>query len=174
MNALAPSSDPRWAAWARPLAAFLRGAVRPVGDCTRFCAGLGVSALHAANALSWLDLEGYARTNAGTVALTPAGEAWVADERVELVLLPPARPLDRRAPRALDLRPFTYGRLHPIERAGRNTDGHAIWLCACECGGPPITVQARHLRSGNTRSCGCLLEEFRASGRPSSQWRVAS
>lgn len=46
-----------------------------------------------------------------------------------------------------------YGRLTVIERDG------AYALCVCTCG---VEKRVRHgsLRSGNTRSCGCLQREF--------------
>jgi hypothetical protein len=76
-----------------------------------------------------------------------------------------------REPRAFDVRPYTYGWLHPLERAGRNGYGDALWLCACECGETAI-VSARHLRTGDTRSCGCLRDVLRQSGRQASTWRA--
>ena len=34
------------------------------------------------------------------------------------------------------------------------------WKCVCDCGNE-ITVHGAHLRSGHTKSCGCLLDENR-------------
>ena len=171
MNA-PPSSDSRWIGWARPLAAFLRVAPRTRLECVRFSVGRGASFAQAKSVSPWLELEGLARAEAGRVSLTPEGIAWVGDERVELVLLPAAeRPT--RKPRGVPPTPPSWSRLRPVERAGRSVDGYALWRCACACGGSCV-VMAKHLRSGNTTSCGCVLAELRASGRPSSQWRVAS
>lgn len=36
----------------------------------------------------------------------------------------------------------------------------AFWICSCECGNT-VVVAGSHLRSGHTRSCGCLLKEAR-------------
>lgn len=48
-----------------------------------------------------------------------------------------------------------YGALTVIAR-GPNTDqGRAQWVCECECGNQTI-VLGKNLRSGNTKSCGCL------------------
>jgi len=33
-----------------------------------------------------------------------------------------------------------------------------MWLCQCDCGNE-VTVSGNNLRSGNTKSCGCLLRE---------------
>lgn len=48
-----------------------------------------------------------------------------------------------------------YGRLLVLERAP-NRGRYAQWRCVCDCGAN-TTVRGVHLRSGSTRSCGCLL-----------------
>ena len=52
----------------------------------------------------------------------------------------------------------TYGYLTVIERAENNKDGRAMWKCKCKCGNELI-VLGKHLRSGNTKSCGCYQKE---------------
>lgn len=47
-----------------------------------------------------------------------------------------------------------YGYLTVVERAPNNKDGRAMWKCKCDCGNE-IVVLGKHLRSGNTKSCGC-------------------
>jgi len=59
---------------------------------------------------------------------------------------------------AIDLRGQQFGRLTVLERAppeGRN----ARWRVRCECG-DERTVRSFSLRSGETRSCGCLQAEL--------------
>ena len=51
-----------------------------------------------------------------------------------------------------------YGYLTVIERAPNNKDGRAMWRCKCRCGNEVI-VLGKHLRSGNTKSCGCYQRE---------------
>jgi hypothetical protein len=51
-----------------------------------------------------------------------------------------------------------FARLKVIEFAGRK-DGHALWLCVCDCG-EEHTVKGFRLRSGNAKSCGCLKSEL--------------
>lgn len=51
-----------------------------------------------------------------------------------------------------------YGYLTVIERAPNNKDGRAMWKCKCKCGNE-IIVLGKHLRSGNTKSCGCYQRE---------------
>ena len=51
-----------------------------------------------------------------------------------------------------------YGYLTVIERAENTKDGRAQWLCQCKCGNTTV-VLGKHLRSGNTKSCGCYQKE---------------
>lgn len=50
-----------------------------------------------------------------------------------------------------------HGYLTVIERAP-NKDGRAMWKCRCKCGNE-VVVLGKHLRSGNTKSCGCYQKE---------------
>lgn len=52
----------------------------------------------------------------------------------------------------------TYGYLTVIERAENTKEGRARWLCQCRCGNT-VVVLGKHLRSGNTKSCGCYQRE---------------
>ena len=52
----------------------------------------------------------------------------------------------------------TYGYLTVIERGPNNKEGRATWKCKCKCGNEVI-VSGKHLRSGNTKSCGCYQKE---------------
>lgn len=52
----------------------------------------------------------------------------------------------------------TYGRLTTIECVGTSRDRHKIWRCRCICGNEKL-VSSRDLKSGNTKSCGCLVKE---------------
>ena len=56
----------------------------------------------------------------------------------------------------------TYGYLTVIERAENTKEGRARWLCQCKCGNTVI-VLGKHLRSGNTKSCGCYQKERAAA-----------
>lgn len=49
-----------------------------------------------------------------------------------------------------------YGRLEVIKKI--NECGKAKWLCKCECGQEKI-ILADSLKSGKTKSCGCLRKE---------------
>lgn len=50
-----------------------------------------------------------------------------------------------------------FGRLVAIERDG-SQDGRAVWRALCDCGNHH-RAQARLLRSGQVRSCGCLVSD---------------
>jgi len=53
-----------------------------------------------------------------------------------------------------------YGRLEVVKHM--HTDNHyrKFWMCSCVCGGSVI-VHSGSLRSGNTKSCGCLSMEVK-------------
>lgn len=52
----------------------------------------------------------------------------------------------------------TYGYLTVIERSENTKEGRATWKCKCKCGNETV-VLGKHLRSGNTKSCGCYQRE---------------
>lgn len=56
-----------------------------------------------------------------------------------------------------DLTGQRFGRLTVIERSNNSNDGHARWLCRCDCGNIKV-VASNDLKkkNGNTKSCGCL------------------
>lgn len=56
----------------------------------------------------------------------------------------------------LDLRGIRFGRLTAISPTyRRDATGSVVWKCKCDCG-KTVYVGASNLRSGNTKSCGCL------------------
>ena len=59
---------------------------------------------------------------------------------------------------ALDLAGVRFGRLVGLRRVGTSPSGKSLWLCACDCGAEATTRVGR-LKSGHTRSCGCLQRE---------------
>lgn len=67
----------------------------------------------------------------------------------------------------VDLTGQKYGRLTVIELAERNIRGCIQWKCRCDCGNETILTTSA-IRSGNTKSCGCLHSEIcrRARGIP--------
>lgn len=53
-----------------------------------------------------------------------------------------------------------FGRLTVIQWAGKDKWGHSKWLCRCDCNNKnEIIVSGNHLKSGHTKSCGCLHKE---------------
>lgn len=68
-----------------------------------------------------------------------------------------------RGKKLLDITGQVYGRLTVVSFESYVTEGRrgsirARWNCSCTCGND-IKVTSNSLRRGNTRSCGCLLEE---------------
>ena len=52
-----------------------------------------------------------------------------------------------------------FGRLTVLYRVFPNSkQGSARWHCVCECG-KEIDVDGVKLRTGHTKSCGCLVKE---------------
>ena len=60
----------------------------------------------------------------------------------------------------MDLAGQVYGRLTVLSFAGRTASG-STWRCLCDCGNAKI-VTSSNLRSGATKSCGCLAKECSA------------
>lgn len=54
-----------------------------------------------------------------------------------------------------DITGQTFGRLTVLRYAGKSEDNRAMWECKCSCG-TKIVTSGKSLRSGNTKSCGCL------------------
>lgn len=61
---------------------------------------------------------------------------------------------------ALDLAGHRFGSLVAIEPTGERRDGKIVWRCRCDCGNEAL-VTAKDLRSGNTKSCGCLKHQIK-------------
>ena len=59
-------------------------------------------------------------------------------------------------PRYEDLTGQRFGRLIAVTNVSKK--GKARWICTCDCGNE-VSVAAHHLKSGGTRSCGCLHSE---------------
>jgi hypothetical protein len=68
--------------------------------------------------------------------------------------------------RVVNMRGQIFGRLKVLHRAGSEKHSKnnkirtfALWLCKCACG-KKITTRGTNLRSGVTKSCGCLIREL--------------
>ena len=57
----------------------------------------------------------------------------------------------------IDMSGQRFGRLIVLRRDGYRSK-QATWLCQCDCGGTAISAGC-DLRSGHTRSCGCLVSD---------------
>ena len=51
-----------------------------------------------------------------------------------------------------------FGKLTVMRDAGRNQKGSVLWFCHCDCGKTAVTITSL-LKSGATKSCGCLVAE---------------
>lgn len=69
-----------------------------------------------------------------------------------------AVPYSENWKKAIDLTGEVYGELQVIERAGKK-GSHAAWKCLCHHCGAFTIVSSSDLRTGNTKSCGCVRKE---------------
>lgn len=60
----------------------------------------------------------------------------------------------------IDLTDQRFGRLTVIEEDSKRQHSSIKWICRCDCG-RTVSVAGQSLRSGATRSCGCLRSEER-------------
>ena len=61
-----------------------------------------------------------------------------------------------------DLSGQKFSRLTVLRLVSRK-NGNPFWLCRCICGNIRI-VKANNLKTGNTKSCGCLRSEMLSHG----------
>ena len=65
----------------------------------------------------------------------------------------------------IDITGEKFGRLTVIEKVPRpshiKSQKTTYWRCLCDCGNETIATKSG-LKSGNTRSCGCLLKESKS------------
>jgi hypothetical protein len=64
-----------------------------------------------------------------------------------------------RRPKAHNIAGLKFGRLTAIERVGRDSNRNARWRFKCDCG-QEIVVLAMIVKAGDTRSCGCLRQDW--------------
>lgn len=61
--------------------------------------------------------------------------------------------------RLIDITGYTFGRLQVMSLDETRTNHRqARWVCCCDCG-TILTVKGTSLRSGHSKSCGCLQKE---------------
>lgn len=56
-----------------------------------------------------------------------------------------------------------FGKVTVIDRDHQGRNSEWYWICRCDCGNITV-VSGYRLRSGHTKSCGCLQEEQRRKG----------
>ena len=60
-------------------------------------------------------------------------------------------------PRLIDIAGKKFTRLLATNLVGR-INKHTLWECVCDCG-KIVIIRSNNLRTGHTRSCGCLHED---------------
>jgi len=66
--------------------------------------------------------------------------------------------LEALSRRAVDIRGQRFGRLTALKPLKKRMGGSVVWQCRCDCG-RETEVSYNSLSQGNTKSCGCLLQE---------------
>jgi len=66
--------------------------------------------------------------------------------------------------KAINLIGQRFGRLVVLTRSSNTKTGRTRWQCQCDCDNTTVVVSDK-LRSGKTKSCGCLQQENRLRGR---------
>lgn len=59
----------------------------------------------------------------------------------------------------IDLTGAKFGRLTVIAESPVKTRNKVSWICKCDCGNTTQPIPGNSLRSGNTKSCGCIHAE---------------
>lgn len=60
----------------------------------------------------------------------------------------------------IDLTGNTFNRLTVLKRVENDKNGNVQWLCKCNCKDEnEIIIRTSYLKSGHTKSCGCLQKE---------------
>lgn len=65
-------------------------------------------------------------------------------------------------PKFIDLTGQVFDRLTATKRVKRNKQGQAKWWCQCACGNV-TQVLSQDIRTGHTKSCGCLSSRLSAN-----------
>lgn len=66
--------------------------------------------------------------------------------------------------KVVDIKDQRFGYLTVLERDMSKIGRNACWICQCDCGNV-ISVRGDRLRSGRTKSCGCLQKEIASKQR---------
>jgi len=59
-----------------------------------------------------------------------------------------------------------FGNLTVVRSDGQDKWNHQMFSCDCDCGRTGVRVLYNALRSGNTRSCGCIKSQQMAHYKP--------
>lgn len=60
--------------------------------------------------------------------------------------------------RPVDIAGQRFGRLVALRPTSQRRSGKVMWLCQCDCGNTTLAT-SNNLKTGGTRSCGCLYRE---------------
>ena len=64
------------------------------------------------------------------------------------------------SPTRINLTGQVFGKLTVLKETDERKSGNIVWLCQCECG-KQVSVFSDALRSGHTKSCGCIARQMK-------------
>lgn len=71
-----------------------------------------------------------------------------------------------------DLTGMKFGRLTVLKEVEKEGSGDYKWLCQCDCGNV-VVKSGNSMKSGNTKSCGCIKRELLAKrNRENRKWDI--
>lgn len=74
-------------------------------------------------------------------------------------------------PKFIDQTGKRFGRLVVQSHEGRNANLKQLWKCQCDCGNLKI-VTTQELNAGDTKSCGCIIPNFKHGGWDKSSYNT--
>ena len=73
--------------------------------------------------------------------------------------------------RAIDITGQRFGKLVAVRRVG-SRGRNPLWECQCDCGSTHQVVSV-NLRSGGTKSCGCIKQRRMSTRAPQTRFVIA-
>ena len=75
--------------------------------------------------------------------------------------------------RLIDLTGERFGLLVVLQRSSARQNRHVLWDCACDCGRSAICASV-NLKTGHTKSCGCLRGKSQTHGHARREGKTAT
>lgn len=119
--------------------------------------------------MSWPNLNRVPREIVADLSGLPFNDRYKHHPHIEQSIFKSVEEIVSESPEDLDIRGEDFGKLRVVSYAGvvphRDDKTGAVehfdqWWVSCDCGSDAKKVGGNHLRSGNTRSCGCARGRY--------------